>query len=207
MLSENATGKSTVADALEWHFTGEIGLPRHEGRAGSLRNVGASADEQTSVTVQTTGVLGGSLEPGGAPDARVRTAGRELYLLRGHTLTWFVERTKGEKWKALAELLGLDEIDQLRLDLQKARNELRDAAEAAVLDLKSAAAPLASKMSVVSAPEILGAVTQLCRRSTASGGAQPQVRQRNRQVTIRRRAVWPPAGVLRPETRAWDFVR
>ena len=33
ILGENATGKSTVADALESYFTGDIGLLRHEGRA------------------------------------------------------------------------------------------------------------------------------------------------------------------------------
>ena len=57
LLGENATGKSTVADALEWYFTGEIGLLRHEGRAASLRHVDARSCDATSVTLQTTGAL------------------------------------------------------------------------------------------------------------------------------------------------------
>ena len=60
LLGENATGKSTVADALEWYFTGEIGLLRHEGRAASLRHVDARSCDATSVTLQTTGALGGT---------------------------------------------------------------------------------------------------------------------------------------------------
>ncbi|HET9894595.1 MAG TPA: AAA family ATPase [Streptosporangiaceae bacterium] len=162
VLGENGTGKSTVADALEWFFTGEVELLQHEGRSGSLRHVGAAPSEQTSVTVETTGVLGGILAPGDAPNDGVRAAGRELFLLRGRVLTSFVESTKGQKWRALAELLGLDEIDQLRLDLQRARNELQDGAAAAAGELKAAANPLVHRMSEVSASQILGVVTHLC---------------------------------------------
>ena len=152
VLGENATGKSTVADALEWYFTGELTLLRHEGRAGSLRHIGAGPENSTSVSVQTTGALGGDLEFNAAPSAIVRAAGRETFLLRGRTLTAFVERTKGEKWKALAEILGLEDVDQLRLDLQKARNDMEDAAEAAAKDHDSASRALALKISPISAP-------------------------------------------------------
>ena len=112
LLGENGTGKSTVADALEWYLTGEIDFLRHEGRASSLRHVDARSSDATLVSLQTTGALGGNLEFGYTPSKAVCVAGRETFLLRGRTLTAFVERTKGEKWKALAELLGLEEVDR-----------------------------------------------------------------------------------------------
>ena len=163
LFGENATGKSTVADALEWHFTGEIGFLRHEGRGGAIRHVGASAAVPTSVTVQTTGVLGGTRVMDGTLSAVVAEAGRETFLLRGRTLTSFVECTKGEKWRVLAELLGLQEVDQLRLDLQTVRNELRKIAEAAGKECHAASQALASKVEVVSDQGVLGALSRLCK--------------------------------------------
>ena len=32
VFGDNGTGKSTIADALEWYFTGQIELLTHEGR-------------------------------------------------------------------------------------------------------------------------------------------------------------------------------
>jgi energy-coupling factor transporter ATP-binding protein EcfA2 len=168
VLGDNGTGKSTVADALEWYFTGELDLLRHEGRVGSLRHVGACPTKQTSVSVSTTGALGGNLVFDDAPRRSVRAAGRETFLLRGRTLTAFVERTKGEKWKALAQLLGLDDVDQLRLDLQRVRNDLIDAAEAAERDREAAAIALMLPTSPVTGKDVLDEISDLCRKASVA---------------------------------------
>ena len=162
LLGENGTGKSTVADALEWYFTGDISLLRHEGRRASRRHVGARPEDPTSVAIETTGTLGGELEADGTPTAEVSAAGRETFLLRERTLTEFVERTKGEKWKALAELLGLDGVDQLRLDLQRARNELLDAVHVAEQEYNETSRALTPKVGNVDGPGILAAISRLC---------------------------------------------
>jgi hypothetical protein len=165
LFGENATGKSTMADALEWYFTGGIDFLQHEGRERAVRHVGADESITTSVAVETTGGLGGTLVLDGAVPPPVREAGRETFLLRGRTLTAFVECTKGEKWKALAELLGLEEVDQLRLDLQKARNELRKAADDANEEHRAASQAFASKVDVVNGEGILRAISDLCRKA------------------------------------------
>ena len=40
VYGDKGTGKSTIADALEWYFTGEIELLSHEGRQHAVRYVG-----------------------------------------------------------------------------------------------------------------------------------------------------------------------
>lgn len=154
ILGENATGKSTVADALEWYFTGDIDLLRHEGRAGSLRHIAAIHAQPTSVTVLTDGTLGGTREIGTPVPREVESAGRETFILRGRTLTAFVERTKGEKWKALADILGLEQVDQLRLDLQTVRNDARAAAIAAENECASAVKSMQPIVNVAAESEL-----------------------------------------------------
>ena len=69
---------------------------------------------------------------------------QETFLLRGRTLADFINKTKTEKWKALVEILGLDAIERLREDLQRARNELRKESKAADEQVQSFRRALAS---------------------------------------------------------------
>lgn len=126
VFGDNATGKSTIADALEWFFTGRIEILAHEGRQGAIRHTAASPSDVTSVTVETDGSLGGLATVGEGPPAAAQEAAEgEVFLLRGRTLTEFVNKTKGDKWGVLAGILGLGAAHQLLQDLQRARNELR----------------------------------------------------------------------------------
>ena len=97
----------------------------HEGRQHAIRNLGGESDDETSVEVVTPATLGGKVV---FPDERnaetFHVSRRETFLLRGRTLADFINKTKTEKWKALAELLGLDAIEGLRQDLQRARNDI-----------------------------------------------------------------------------------
>lgn len=162
VFGENATGKSTVADAVECYFRGEVAFLKREGREHAIRHVGAEPDSTTSVTVATTGSLGGTHVIDGTLPRRVLEAGRETFLLRGRTLTEFVESTKAEKWRVLAELLGLEDLDRLRLDLQRARNELRRAADQARRDYAQVSRALRSTVPTVDEDGILGAVSMRC---------------------------------------------
>jgi chromosome segregation ATPase len=118
VYGDNGTGKSTIADALEWYFTGGIELLSHEGRQHAIKNLGPAGGGETAVELVTSGELGGKVV---FPDERGPEAfgvvSRETFLLRGRTLADFINKTKTEKWKALAELLGLDAVELLRQDL------------------------------------------------------------------------------------------
>jgi energy-coupling factor transporter ATP-binding protein EcfA2 len=163
VYGDNGTGKSTIADALEWYFTGEIELLAHEGRQHAVRYVGGDGDDVTSVEVVTSGTLGGKVV---FPDERTldmfRALRRETFLLRGRTLADFINKTKTEKWKALVEILGLDAIESLREDLQRARNELRKAAKASEEEVRVYRRALSSGAETVTEETILTSLQQIC---------------------------------------------
>jgi energy-coupling factor transporter ATP-binding protein EcfA2 len=163
IYGDNGTGKSTIADALEWYFTGGIELLSHEGRQHAVSYVGGDADGVTSVDVFTNGTLGGTVV---MPDERnvetFHAVRRETFLLRGRTLADFINKTKTEKWKALVEILGLDAIENLREDLQRARNELRKLSKAAEEEIRTYRRAVASGSEDVSEETVLANLQQIC---------------------------------------------
>ena len=164
VYGDNGTGKSTIADALEWYLTGEIGFLSHEGRQHAVRYVGGEDSDETSVEVVTSGALGGKVV---FPDERSAEAfqalRRETFLLRGRTLADFINKTKTEKWKALVDILGLDAIEGLREDLQRARNDLRKKSKAAEEEARTYQRALASGSEEVSEESVLANLQQICR--------------------------------------------
>ena len=163
VYGDNGTGKSTIADALEWYFTGQIELLSHEGRQHAVRYVGGEGDGVTAVEIVTNGTLGGKVV---LPDERNPEAfdaiRRETFLLRGRTLADFINKTKTEKWKALVEILGLDAIESLREDLQRARNELRKALKTAEEQVRTYERALSSGSEKVSDDSVLSNLRQIC---------------------------------------------
>jgi energy-coupling factor transporter ATP-binding protein EcfA2 len=163
VYGDNGTGKSTIADALEWYFTGDIELLSHEGRQHAVRYVGGDADGVTSVEVLTSGTLGGKVV---FPDERTPdmfgALRRETFLLRGRTLADFINKTKTEKWKALVEILGLDAIETLREDLQRARNDLRKTAKTAEEEARVYRRALSSGDDTVTEETVLANLHQFC---------------------------------------------
>jgi energy-coupling factor transporter ATP-binding protein EcfA2 len=145
MYGENGTGKSSLADAIEWYFTGDIELLAKEGRDHAVRHLGAPKTLPTLVTIGTNGELGGTCAPKEPNEAAIEAASRETFLLRGRTIADFVDKSKGEKWSALQKLLGLGAIDELRADLQKARTELKRARDTATAKVKQAAAAIVAQ--------------------------------------------------------------
>lgn len=163
VYGENGTGKSTIADALEWYLTGQIELLTHEGRQHAIRNLRGSKGLATSVEVATDGSLGGRrVFPDEGGGEALAAAGRETFLLRGRTLADFINKTKTEKWKALVEILGLDAMESLREDLQRARNDLRKQVKTAEEQVQSFRQALASGDEPASEETVLGNLQQIC---------------------------------------------
>jgi energy-coupling factor transporter ATP-binding protein EcfA2 len=165
VYGDNGTGKSTIADALEWYFTGEIELLSHEGRQHAVRYVGGEDSGVTAVEVVTNGTLGGKIV---FPDERnadaISAVRRETFLLRGRTLADFINKTKTEKWKALVDILGLDAIESLREDLQRARNDLRKKFKSAEEEARTYQRALASGAADVDEATVLTNLQDICQR-------------------------------------------
>lgn len=145
MYGDNGTGKSSLADAIEWYFTGDIEMLAKEGREHAVRHLGATKDQGTLVAIETSGDLGGAITPKSKNQSAIDAVARETFLLRGRTIADFVDKSKGEKWTALQNLLGLGSIDELRADLQKARSELKRGKDDSATKLKQAEAALKAK--------------------------------------------------------------
>jgi energy-coupling factor transporter ATP-binding protein EcfA2 len=163
VYGDNGTGKSTIADALEWYFLGEIDFLSHEGRQHAVRHVGSDNDGVTSIEVLTSGTLGGkAVFPDERTPERFLALRRETFLLRGRTLADFINKTKTEKWKALVDILGLDAIESLREDLQRARNELRKLAKRWQDEVRTYRLALGSGSEDVSHETVLASLRQIC---------------------------------------------
>jgi len=137
VYGDNAAGKSTIADALEWLLLGTV---RHLWREGckeeSLRNILLNASELSEVDVE----LGPQSTPyKKALDATFKTISSKLsknllellknlqnerIFLRHSQITEFVAKTKSEKKEEIAAIIGYQEILDFREAVQSARNAL-----------------------------------------------------------------------------------
>jgi energy-coupling factor transporter ATP-binding protein EcfA2 len=163
----NGSGKSTVADALEWFYGGRIDFLAREGRERALRNQAAARTVPTRVTVETDGHTGGTRE-GPTPASSGPWGERRVpdsIVLRGRTLSDFVEKPKADKFRTLATILGLADVDQLRMDLQTVRNQLADAREERVADLRAASVPLRDATRVADPDRLLATIAASCARA------------------------------------------
>lgn len=160
VLGENGTGKSSIADAIEYHFSGTIRFLAREGRA-QVNHQSRDADD-VLLSLETTGSLGGRTTTREGNDIARSVARRETFLLNHVTLSNFMDMTKGEKWRQLFELIGLGPVDQLQLDLQQARNLTeKDRVDTSAL-LNTAARTLAARCDRVSEDGVLAALRSQC---------------------------------------------
>lgn len=163
VFGDNGTGKSTIADAIEWFFTGKIGFLSHEGRGHAIRNLGGS--EPTWVEIATTGILGGrTTHPHDGKGPALAVGAEEMFQLRGRALAEFIDKTKGEKWKELANVLGFETVNQLSLELQRVRNDLEAARLLADSKVRTAAAALAQHGISADETSILAYIRRECER-------------------------------------------
>jgi energy-coupling factor transporter ATP-binding protein EcfA2 len=165
VFGENGTGKSTIADMVEFFLTGGIEFLSKEGRSHAIRHIGAAKVVDTAVEVTATGTLGGRLGLP-LPKGWSKPIGEgETFLLRGRTLADFLNKSKGEKWKALSQILGLEAVDELRLNLQTAANNLERDAQSATTELATAADALASRNVRASKTDLLAMIKDLCNQA------------------------------------------
>ena len=127
IFGENASGKSTITDAIEWFFTDRVDhLWKEDCKEGSLRNVHLLDTEDAVIRLEFNDPalssekrLTGMLIPSESNTssefaAYKKQAGEERLVLRTADLGNFIDKSKGEKRKELGEIIGYEAVTDLR---------------------------------------------------------------------------------------------
>lgn len=138
IFGENANGKSTVTDALEWFLLGKIEhLWREDCNEAALRNVLLGDKESSAVSLEfSEAALNGSKTLG--PDLTTVTGNNsaafksflekmanERIFLRHAQITDIVAKRKGEKREWIAKIIGYQAITDFRGAIQSTFNVLQ----------------------------------------------------------------------------------
>jgi len=137
IFGENASGKSTITDAIEWFFKGKVDhLWREDCKEEALRHVQMGekenalvslefSDKQFSSMKQLTTALAivDSNTSAAFKDYRAKATDERL-VLRTAYLTKFIDKSKGEKRKELADIIGYEALIEFRSHLLAAFNSL-----------------------------------------------------------------------------------
>jgi len=138
VYGENAAGKSTVTDALEWFLLGKVDhLWREDCKEEALRNVLLDASGVCKVSVQfSNAALNGAKTLSDTLKANVDNLSHEFlaYLqqirgerifLRHAQITKFIGETKSKKKEEIASIIGYQDIVAFRDAIHGASNTLR----------------------------------------------------------------------------------
>jgi RecF/RecN/SMC family protein len=144
IYGDNAIGKSSIADAIEWFYTGRVGhLWKENCKEAALRNVLLPDTAESTVSLSFTDKrlnctksISASLE---AKYSNVSSdfqnhlqkvrEGQERIILRNVDLWNFVLSTKTEKRQGLAELIGYESLDSFREVMSQVQNRLENTSD------------------------------------------------------------------------------
>lgn len=133
----NAKGKSSIGDAFEWFFNGEVkeltkeGCTREDYRHRLLED-----DEDTIVSLELSDaelnsefkLCASRIQNQSNESVKfaeyLRVSKDELIILRHKDLKQFVDKTKGEKRKQIAQLIGMEGWEKIRNDMGAVENRL-----------------------------------------------------------------------------------
>ncbi len=142
IFGANAKGKSSIADAFEWFFNGEVKELTKEGcTREDYRHRLLNDDEDTIVGLDLSDTdlssefrLHSSRRQNQTNETEefneyISTSKDELLILRHKDLKQFVDETKGEKRKQIAQLIGMEGWENLRNDMAAVENRLNSLLE------------------------------------------------------------------------------
>lgn len=141
IFGENASGKSTITDALEWFIHDRVDhLWREDCKQDSLRNVLAD-DKPSSVELVFDGTdcngtkaLSDALKTSATfandnAEQLVADLKGDNIILRHADIVNFLDKTKGGKREAIADIIGYSEITKFRNVLLQTKNQLEKETE------------------------------------------------------------------------------
>lgn len=138
VFGENASGKSTITDAIEWFIQDRVDhLWREDCKQEALRHVLAGTDDACTVELRFDGQnnhgaksLSADLKTStkfANENARalVDALKDERIILRHADIVKFLDERKGNKRKAIADIIGYEEITQFRDVIQQTNTALK----------------------------------------------------------------------------------
>lgn len=139
---DNGTGKSSIADAIEWFYRDDIEhLSSKEIDKTALRNFNLSELDTASVELTFTTASFHSDKQLSIKREKITTgftnlspefqnylgeSGKENLLLRYRNLEKFISGSKGEKLKYLSEIIGYGEVTKVKDAIRKTFNSLKN---------------------------------------------------------------------------------
>jgi DNA repair exonuclease SbcCD ATPase subunit len=139
---DNGTGKSSIADAIEWFYKDDVEhLASKEIDKGALRNFNLSEVQPASVQLTFTNSKLTTEKTLSLKREKIATefsnqsseflqylskSGKENILLRYRNLAEFINGTKGDKLKYLSEIIGYGEVTKIKDALRKTFNSLKN---------------------------------------------------------------------------------
>jgi len=140
---DNGTGKSTIADAVEWFYKDSVKhLSSEEIDKTALRNSGLPETESSAVSInfsqanlESTKSL--SINRAGRPTSTFsntsdvfneysQNSEKENLLLRYRNLEDFIRAPKGDKLKLLSEIIGYGEVTKVKEVIQKSFSAIKN---------------------------------------------------------------------------------
>lgn len=138
VFGENASGKSTITDAIEWFIQDRVDhLWREDCKQEALRHVLAGVDDACTVELKFDGQgshgaksLTADLKTSttfnnDSTRALVDALKEDRIILRHADIVKFLDERKGNKRKAIADIIGYEEITQFRDVIQQTNNALK----------------------------------------------------------------------------------
>ncbi|WP_292464285.1 AAA family ATPase [Methanolobus sp.] len=134
ILGENGTGKSSIIDAIEFFFTGKVS--HLEGTQGlSLRDHGPHIkfnpnDVKVEITFNPGNIV---LNRTFQNDFNINeglldyfeTTQRGTFILRRAQLLAFIIKKPAERFSAIADILGIESLDEIELSMKRVRDQLQ----------------------------------------------------------------------------------
>lgn len=137
LQGENGTGKSSIADAIEFFFTGDITQLKGK-QSVSLKKHGTNVnftpddlkiemvikqDKNTDYTIKRT--LNSPVEYPESLEKYFNVADNRTFILRRSQLLKFIESSPSDRYKFIGTVLGVEKLENIELEMQRAQKYLK----------------------------------------------------------------------------------
>lgn len=137
LQGENGTGKSSIADAIEFFFTGDITQLKGK-QSVSLKKHGTNVNftpddlkiemvikqDNTDYTIERT--LNSSVKYPESLENYFNVADKRTFILRRSQVLKFIESSPSDRYNFIGTVLGVEKLESIELEMQRAQKYLKE---------------------------------------------------------------------------------